>query len=62
LDILQRAGQPILADRVVIGPSPYPGAIGTEAANNFGNLIQRSQGAAPFLPLPPIESAATGVR
>ena len=28
LETLQRAGQPILADRVVIGPSPYPGAMG----------------------------------
>jgi hypothetical protein len=61
LETMQRAGQPILADRVVIGPSPYPGAMGTEAANNFGNTITRSQGAAPFFPLPPTETAATGV-
>jgi hypothetical protein len=61
LDTMQRAGQPILADRVVIGPSPYPGAMGMEAANNFGNTIQRSQGAAPFFPLPPTETASTGV-
>jgi hypothetical protein len=58
---LQQAGQPILADRVVIAPSPYPGAVGIEAANNFGNTVQRGQAAAPFFPLPPTESAASGV-
>jgi hypothetical protein len=61
LETLQRAGQPILADRVVIGPSPYPGAMGTEAANNFGNTIGRSQAAATSFALPPTETAATGV-
>jgi hypothetical protein len=61
LETMQRAGQPILADRVVIGPSPYPGAMGTEATNNFGNTIMRSSGAAPMFPLPPTETAATGV-
>ena len=58
---LQQAGQTILADRVVIAPSPYPGAMGVEAANNFGNTVQRGQGAAPFFPLPPTETASTGV-
>jgi len=61
LETLQRAGQPILADRVVIGPSPYPGAMGTEAANNFGNTVGRSQSAATSFALPPTETAATGV-
>jgi hypothetical protein len=62
LESMQRAGQPILADRVVIGPSPYPGAMGVEAANNHANTIQRSQAAAPFFALPPTETAASGVR
>jgi hypothetical protein len=62
IETMQRAGQPILADRVVIAPSPYPGAMGVEAANNYGNLIQRSQAAAPFFPLPPTETASAGVR
>ncbi len=61
-DILRKTGQPILADRVVVGPSPYPGAMGVEAANNFTNTITRSQMSAPVFPLPPIESAAMGVR
>ncbi len=61
-DRLRKTGQPILADRVVVGPSPYPGAIGVEAANNFNNMVTRSQMSAPVFPLPPTESAAMGVR
>ena len=62
LATLDRAGQPMPGERVVIGPSPYPGAMGVEAAGNFGNVIGRSQAAAVNLPLPPTESAALGVR
>lgn len=62
VDILQKTGQPILANRVVVGPSPYPGALGVEAANNFTNLTTRGQMSAPTFPLPPIESASMGVR
>jgi hypothetical protein len=61
-DRLRQAGQPLLADRVVVGPSPYPGAIGVEAINNYSNTIQRSQMSAPTFQLPPIESASMGVR
>ena len=52
---------PVVADRVVIGPSPYPGAMGVEAANHNANVILRNGGAAPGFPLPPTETAATGV-
>ena len=62
LETLRQGGQPILADRVVIAPSPYPGAMGVEAVNNFGNTIARSQMSAPAFPLPPTESASMGVR
>jgi hypothetical protein len=62
LATLEKAGRPILAERVVIGPSPYPGAIGDEAGNNFTNTLLRSRGAAPAFALPPAESAAFGVR
>ena len=61
-DRLRKAGQPILADRVVVGPSPYPGAMGTEAANNFTNTVTRSQMSAPVFALPPTETASMGVR
>ena len=62
IEVLKRQSQPILADRVVISPSPYPGAMGIEAAHNFGNTIIRSQMSAPAFTLPPTESAAMGVR
>jgi hypothetical protein len=62
VDRLKKAGQPIVADRVVIAPSPYPGAMGIEAINNFNNTIARTQLAAPNFALPPIETAASGVR
>ena len=56
------AGQPILADRVLIAPSMYPGAIGIEAANNYLNAITRTQMSAQGFILPPAESASLGVR
>lgn len=62
LATLATAGTPIPADRVVIGPSPYPGAIGTEAAGHFHNMIGRSEQAVLSFPLPPTESARMGVR
>jgi hypothetical protein len=61
LDAMQQAGQPILAQRVVVIPSPYPGAYGTEATNNYSNMIFRGVGAASAFPLSPTESASTGV-
>ncbi len=62
VDLLRKSGQPILADRVVVGPSPYPGEIGIEATNNFNNMVTRSQMSAPGFVLPPTESASQGVR
>ncbi len=59
---LLAAGQPAIAERVVIAPSPYPGALGIEAANNYLNAITRSQTAAQGFILPPSESASLGVR
>ncbi|MDR3618021.1 MAG: hypothetical protein P4L85_01635 [Paludisphaera borealis] len=46
LETMARAGRPLPAERVVVGPSFYPGQMGTEAVNNQGNIISRSQGAA----------------
>jgi hypothetical protein len=62
LATLQRAGRPIEAARVVIGPSPYPGAYGVEAIGNITNAYFRSQAAGATFALPPAESAALGVR
>jgi hypothetical protein len=62
LATLEKFGRPIVAERVLIGPSPYPGAMGIEAANNFTNTIVRTQSSAPNFTLPPTESASSGVR
>jgi hypothetical protein len=61
LETMQKAGMPIVAERVVIGPSPYPGAMGVEAVNHNGNTIVRNGAAASAFALPPAETAATGV-
>jgi hypothetical protein len=60
-ETLQKAGMPLVAERVVVGPSPYPGAMGAEAVNHIGNIILRNGSAATTFPLPPAETAATGV-
>jgi hypothetical protein len=62
MNTLAQTGKPILSERVVIAPSPYPGAMGTEAATNFTNTILRSASASPAYPLPPAETSAMGVR
>jgi hypothetical protein len=62
LATLAQAGQPIVASRVVIAPSPYPGAMGVEATNNFTNTINRNLQAPLGFALPPAESASQGVR
>ena len=60
--MLQQSGQPIIPERVVVGPSPYPGGLGIEPANFYHNMTIRSQMASPAFSLPPSESAAMGVR
>ena len=62
LDTLAAAGSPMPAERVVIGPSPYPGAIGTEAIGNYNNMLGRNQSASLGLPLPPTFSSSMGIR
>lgn len=62
LTTLAAAGTPIPADRVLIGPSHSPGAMGIETINNYHNTIQRSQTAALTMPPPPIFSSTMGVR
>ncbi len=62
LATLEKFGRPIVAERVRIGPSPYPGAMGIEAVNSFTNTVTRSQSSSMNFPLPPTESASSGVR
>lgn len=41
LAMLQGGGLPIIPERVVVGPSPYPGLPGTDAANNYTSMAGR---------------------
>jgi hypothetical protein len=57
LALLQNVGMPVIPERVVIGPSRYPGMLGTDAANNFNILITRDQLAPTTYSLTPAASA-----
>ncbi len=54
---MQKAGQPIVPERVLIGPSRYPGAMGTEASNNFNTVLVRSSQAGITYPPTPQNAA-----
>ncbi len=58
--ILQGTGLPMAADRVVIGPSPYPGTLGTDAANNYNVMITRDQSAPTSYSVTPTAGAGFG--
>lgn len=45
-ELFRRAGMPLVAGRVRVSPSPYPGMPGAEAANNNDTLILRNADAA----------------
>jgi hypothetical protein len=62
LATLASAGMNLPPERVLVGPSPYPGAMSVEAVNNHLNTIGRSAAAAQSFPLSPAESASMGVR
>lgn len=55
--LLKQAGQPLLASRVVVSPSPYPGLPGAEAANNNDTLILRNMDAARSFSRTPVPQA-----
>lgn len=56
--VFQRARLPITADRVVIGPPPFPGGLGTDAANNYSIMILRDRQAP--LQYTPTPTSASG--
>lgn len=60
LTTLHGAGIPIPAERVAIGPSPYPGLYGTDAANNYDTLIIRDTEAPRTYSLTPTSTATFG--
>jgi hypothetical protein len=57
---LQNIGLPVIPERVVIGPSPYPGGLGADGQNYYNNLISRDQQAAANYSLSPTSSSGFG--
>jgi hypothetical protein len=55
--LLQSVGNPLLPDRVILGPSPYPGMSGPETTNNYGAMITRLQQAPLSYTVSPAQSA-----
>jgi len=53
-------GQPVVPERVVIGPSPYPGTLGTDAANYYNVMITRDLAAPSGLLLTPNSAGTFG--
>jgi hypothetical protein len=57
---LLNAGLPIIPERVVIGPSIYPGTLGADAANYYNVMITRDAAAPAAYPPTPISSSGFG--
>jgi hypothetical protein len=57
LATLAATGQPVIPERVVIGPSPYPGSIGTDSANNYNVMITRDLAAPSAYSLSPTSNS-----
>jgi hypothetical protein len=60
LATLASAGQGVIPERVIIGPSPYPGTLGTDAANYYNVMITRDLAAPSAVPLTPSSAATAG--
>src|SRR5262249_31920750 len=57
LATFERTGRPLVPERVAIRPSPYPGGMGTENAQNFSSVLLRSQQAEVNYPPTPVSAA-----
>lgn len=60
LATLQGSGIAMVPERIVIGPSPYTGSLGTDAANTFNVMITRDQSAPAGYSLTPTSSSGFG--
>ncbi len=58
--ILMGANLPVTGERLVVGPSPYPGLLGADAANNYDVLITRDLAAPRTYSLSPASTASFG--
>ena len=54
---LQGAGLPVVPERVVVGPSVYPGGMGEDAVNYHNIMISRDRGAPAGYTLTPTSSS-----
>ena len=60
LALLQGSGVPLDPARVLVGPSPYRGALGVDASNNYDTLIYRDLAAPRAYSLTPSTPQAPG--
>jgi hypothetical protein len=60
LTALNSIGQPVIAERILIGPSLYPGTLGTDGANYYNVMITRDTAAPSSYSLPPISNSTFG--
>jgi hypothetical protein len=61
LATLAAAGQRVIPERVLIGPSPYPGTLGTDGANFYNVMITRDLAAPSALSLSPTSFSTFGI-
>lgn len=60
LATLSSAGQAVVPERVIIGPSPYPGTLGTDGGNYYNVMITRDTAAGAGMSLSPTSSSGFG--
>jgi hypothetical protein len=58
---LASLGQPVIPERVLIGPSLYPGTLGTDGGNYYNVMITRDVSAPSSYSLPPVSNSTFGV-
>ncbi len=59
--MLQKTGRPVIPERVLIGPSPFPGTLGADANTYYNVMLSRDQQAPTQLPPSPVSSSGFGV-
>lgn len=58
--LLRNAQLPVTTERLVVGPSPYPGLLGVDSANNYDTLITRDLAAPRAYSLSPTATSSFG--
>jgi hypothetical protein len=60
LATLASLGQPVIPERVLIGPTLYPGTLGTDGGNYYNVMITRDVSAPSSYSLPPVSNSTFG--